>query len=156
VTGGTGARLALLAVTAVVALVLAVAVGPVLVAPADTLAVLLGLDPANPDATVLIAALRVPRALTAALAGAALGVAGLQLQTLFRNPLAEPYVLGVSAGASLGVALAVTGTARRARSPPGWAAAGGPPRSRPPRWEPRRCWAWCCCSRGPSGRGWCC
>jgi iron complex transport system permease protein len=111
VTGGTGSRLALLAVAAVVALVLAVAVGPVLVAPADTLAVLLGLDPANPDAAVLIGALRVPRALTAALAGAALGVAGLQLQTLFRNPLAEPYVLGVSAGAGLGVALAVAGTA---------------------------------------------
>ncbi|MBW0132914.1 FecCD family ABC transporter permease [Pseudonocardia abyssalis] len=101
----------LLAVAAVGALVLAVAVGPVVVSPADTVAVLLGLTPADPTAPVLIGSVRVPRALTAALAGAALGVAGLQLQTLFRNPLAEPYVLGVSAGASLGVALAVAGTA---------------------------------------------
>ena len=94
-----------------VALVAAVAVGPVLVSPADTVAVLLGLTPVDPAAPVLIGAVRVPRAVTAALAGAALGVAGLQLQTLFRNPLAEPYVLGVSAGASLGVALAVAGSA---------------------------------------------
>jgi iron complex transport system permease protein len=45
--------------------------------------------------------------LTATLAGAALGVSGLQMQTLFRNPLADPFVLGVSSGASLGVALVV-------------------------------------------------
>ncbi|MCX6462297.1 MAG: iron ABC transporter permease [Pseudonocardiales bacterium] len=104
-------RLGALAVAAGLALVAAVAVGPVVVSPLDTVAVLLGLTPADPAAPVLIGAVRVPRALTAALAGAALGVAGLQLQTLFRNPLAEPYVLGVSAGASLGVALAVAGSA---------------------------------------------
>ena len=51
--------------------------------------------------------IRVPRTLTAMLAGAALGVAGLQMQTLFRNPLADPFVLGISAGASLGVAAVV-------------------------------------------------
>jgi iron complex transport system permease protein len=50
---------------------------------------------------------RLPRAITAIFAGAALGVAGLMMQTLFRNPLAEPYILGVSSGASLGVALVV-------------------------------------------------
>jgi iron complex transport system permease protein len=50
---------------------------------------------------------RLPKALTAALAGAALGVSGLQMQTFFRNPLAGPYVLGISSGASLGVALVV-------------------------------------------------
>ncbi|MFZ4581175.1 MAG: FecCD family ABC transporter permease [Paludibacter sp.] len=48
---------------------------------------------------------RLPKALTAVLTGAALSVAGLMMQTLFRNPLAEPYILGVSSGASLGVAL---------------------------------------------------
>ncbi|HET9570976.1 MAG TPA: iron ABC transporter permease [Bacteroidales bacterium] len=48
---------------------------------------------------------RLPKALTAILAGAALSVAGLLMQTLFRNPLAGPDVLGVNAGASLGVAL---------------------------------------------------
>ncbi|MCQ2346879.1 MAG: iron ABC transporter permease [Paludibacteraceae bacterium] len=50
--------------------------------------------------------LRVPKALTAILAGAALSVSGLMMQTLFRNPLAGPYILGVSSGAGLGVAIA--------------------------------------------------
>jgi iron complex transport system permease protein len=50
---------------------------------------------------------RFPKAITAVLAGAALAVSGLQMQTLFRNPLAGPYVLGISSGASLGVALLV-------------------------------------------------
>jgi iron complex transport system permease protein len=110
-TSRTGAALGGLVVAGLVALVAAVAVGPVVVPPLDTVAVLLGLTPADPAAPVLIGAVRVPRAVTAALAGAALGVSGLQLQTLFRNPLAEPYVLGVSAGASLGVALTVAGAA---------------------------------------------
>ncbi|MFP4557629.1 MAG: iron chelate uptake ABC transporter family permease subunit [Bacteroidales bacterium] len=52
---------------------------------------------------------RLPKATTALLAGAALSVSGLQMQTIFRNPLAGPYVLGISAGASLGVAVMVLG-----------------------------------------------
>jgi iron complex transport system permease protein len=52
---------------------------------------------------------RLPKALTAVLTGAALSLSGLQMQTVFRNPLAGPYVLGISAGASLGVALFVLG-----------------------------------------------
>ena len=48
---------------------------------------------------------RLPKALTALITGAAISVAGLIMQTLFRNPLAGPYVLGVSSGASLGVAI---------------------------------------------------
>jgi iron complex transport system permease protein len=53
----------------------------------------------------IIMQLRLPKMLTAILAGASLSVAGLMMQTLFRNPLAGPYILGVSSGASLGVAL---------------------------------------------------
>jgi iron complex transport system permease protein len=53
----------------------------------------------------ILQAIRLPKALTAILAGASLSVAGLIMQTLFRNPLAGPYTLGVSSGASLGVAL---------------------------------------------------
>lgn len=49
--------------------------------------------------------LRLPKALTAVLAGAALSVSGAMMQTLFRNPLSGPYILGVSSGASLGVAM---------------------------------------------------
>ncbi|MDR1584673.1 MAG: iron ABC transporter permease [Prevotellaceae bacterium] len=50
---------------------------------------------------------RLPKTLTAVLTGASLSIAGLMMQTLFRNPLADPYILGVSSGAGLGVALAV-------------------------------------------------
>ena len=53
----------------------------------------------------LLLQLRLPKMLTAILAGASLSVAGLMMQTLFRNPLAGPYILGISSGASLGVAL---------------------------------------------------
>ena len=57
--------------------------------------------------TSIVLKFRLPKTLTAMLAGMALGVSGLLMQTYFRNPLAEPFVLGVSAGASLGVALVV-------------------------------------------------
>ena len=52
---------------------------------------------------------RIPKALTAILCGAALSLAGLLMQTLFRNPLAGPYLLGISSGAGLGVAFLVMG-----------------------------------------------
>lgn len=52
---------------------------------------------------------RLPKALAAILCGAALSVSGLQMQTLFRNPLAGPYILGISAGAGLGVAIFIMG-----------------------------------------------
>lgn len=89
---------------------LSLVVSSVWISPADIAAVLLGRAPANPAAYVLVHDVRLPRALTAILAGAALGVAGLQMQTLFRNPLADPFVLGISSGASLGVAIVVLGT----------------------------------------------
>lgn len=54
---------------------------------------------------------RLPKAITAILTGAALSLSGLLMQTLFRNPLAGPFVLGISSGASLGVALLIFGTA---------------------------------------------
>ena len=57
----------------------------------------------------IIIDIRLIKAFVAILAGAALSVSGLQMQTLFRNPLAGPYVLGVSSGASLGVALFILG-----------------------------------------------
>jgi iron complex transport system permease protein len=59
---------------------------------------------------IVVETIRLPRSLTALFAGAALGIAGLQMQTLFRNPLADPFALGISSGASLGVALVVLGT----------------------------------------------
>lgn len=64
---------------------------------------------------------RLPKALTAILAGGALAVAGVLMQTLFHNPLAGPDVLGVTSGASLGVALLTLGTSAL----PLWAVTGG-------------------------------
>ena len=58
---------------------------------------------------IIIIKSRLPKALAAVLCGAALSVSGLQMQTLFRNPLAGPYILGISSGAGLGVALYVMG-----------------------------------------------
>jgi iron complex transport system permease protein len=52
---------------------------------------------------------RLPKAFTAIIVGSGLGVSGLLMQTLFRNPLAGPFVLGISSGASLGVALVILG-----------------------------------------------
>jgi len=60
---------------------------------------------ANGINTEILLNFRLPKAITAILAGASLSVAGLMMQTLFRNSLADPYILGVSSGASLGVAL---------------------------------------------------
>ena len=53
---------------------------------------------------------RLPKAITALLVGSGLAISGLLMQTLFRNPLAGPYVLGISSGASLGVALLILGS----------------------------------------------
>ena len=55
---------------------------------------------------VIFMKLRLPRMLTAILAGASLSLAGLQMQTIFRNPLADPHIMGVSAGAGTGAAIA--------------------------------------------------
>jgi iron complex transport system permease protein len=61
------------------------------------------------DAATIIFKFRLPKAVTAAMVGVALSVSGLQMQTLFRNPMAGPYVLGISSGASLGVAFVILG-----------------------------------------------
>ncbi|MBC6480710.1 MAG: iron ABC transporter permease [Hormoscilla sp. GM7CHS1pb] len=83
------------------------AMGSVRIPLAQILTILLGYQPAKATWSSIIFKFRLPQALTAALAGAALSVSGLQMQTLFANPLAGPFVLGINAGASLGVALVV-------------------------------------------------
>ena len=84
------------------------AVGAVRIPVADVWAALTGGN--CPHTTVkIVVNIRLIKAVVALLAGAALSVSGLQMQTLFRNPLAGPYVLGVSSGASLGVALFLLG-----------------------------------------------
>lgn len=63
----------------------------------------------EPDSRAIVVDIRLLKMITATLAGMALSVSGLQMQTLFANPLAGPYVLGLSSGASLGVALLLLG-----------------------------------------------
>ena len=82
------------------------AVGAVAVPLGDVWAALTGGDCPRATAKIILN-IRLSKAVVALLAGAALSVSGLQMQTLFRNPLAGPYVLGISSGASLGVALVV-------------------------------------------------
>lgn len=81
-------------------------VGSVRISFNDILKVLLK-DSADKTLNVIIFDYRLPQALTALLAGAALAVAGLLMQTLFRNPLADPSMLGISSGASLGVGVVI-------------------------------------------------
>ena len=85
-----------------------IAVGSVNIALRDIWATLTGGECDAVTARIIID-IRLMKATVAILAGAALSVSGLQMQTLFRNPLAGPYVLGVSSGASLGVALFILG-----------------------------------------------
>lgn len=89
---------------------LSLATGSVRIPLDNVVAILLGREADKAVWSTIVLDFRLPKALTAALAGAALGVSGLQMQTLFRNPLADPFVLGISSGASLGVALIVLGT----------------------------------------------
>ncbi len=97
----------LLAGLAVLALAASVFLGSLRIPWADVGRVLIGVEPSREVWRDVIVLVRAPKTLTAVLAGAALAVAGLQMQTLFLNPLAGPFVLGVNAGASLGVALVV-------------------------------------------------
>ena len=109
-TRGTRALLLGLAVL-VVSMLLGLLVGPVRIAPGDALGWLVsfGHRPSGmteQQATIL-ADLRLPRVIVAGLVGAALSASGAAYQAVFRNPLADPYLLGAAAGAGLGATIAV-------------------------------------------------
>ncbi|MCG5516861.1 iron ABC transporter permease [Ectothiorhodospira sp. 9100] len=97
--------LAILLGGSLVAVITAVAVGSVPLTPAETLAVLTG--GGEPLHRTLILELRLPRTLAAFATGGLLAVAGALMQVLLRNPLADPYVLGLSGGAAVGALLAM-------------------------------------------------
>jgi len=88
-----------------VAFLLDVALGSVHIPLKEVIKVLFTSDSGNDTWVYIIEKIRLPKALTAIIVGCGLSVSGLQMQTLFRNPLAGPSVLGITAGASLGVAL---------------------------------------------------
>ncbi|MEQ8672436.1 MAG: iron ABC transporter permease [Aggregatilineales bacterium] len=100
-------RLALLTLIFLAAFAVNLALGSVNIPLKDVIVTLLGGEPERATWARIILMIRLPTALTATLAGAALAVSGLMMQTFFRNPLAGPFVIGISSGASLGVALVV-------------------------------------------------
>ncbi len=101
--------IAALLVTFLCAFLLNMSVGSVHIPVADTFRILTGGEAAKPSWEYILLSYRLPKALVAILVGLALPVSGLLMQTLFRNPMAEPYVLGLSSGSSLGVALVILG-----------------------------------------------
>mgnify|MGYP002622948367 CR=1 FL=1 len=97
----------LLALLVAVMLVVNILVGSVSIPAGDIVRILLGDDDAavKPSWRYIVLQSRLPQAVTAALAGGALAISGLMLQTAFRNPLAGPSIFGINSGAGLGVAL---------------------------------------------------
>ncbi len=90
-------------------ILLDIRLGSVPITFADMAGHLTGSGTLSDQQLIILTRFRLPRVATALLAGAALPLCGLQMQTLFRNPLAGPYVLGISSGASFGAALVVLG-----------------------------------------------
>lgn len=104
----TGWIFALLAILLVAMFALSLVLGSVWIPVGEVIGALRG-QGSNELWVAIVCDFRLPRAYTAVLAGAALSVSGLQMQTIFRNPLAGPYVLGISSGSSLGVAIMLLG-----------------------------------------------
>ncbi|MEQ8532275.1 MAG: iron ABC transporter permease [Imperialibacter sp.] len=101
----------LLSLVIFVLFLLSLALGSVVIPAFEALKIVSGFTSQNEAWQEIILNFRLPKALTAILVGAALGISGLQMQTFFRNPLAGPFVLGISSGASLGAALLILGGA---------------------------------------------
>jgi len=87
-----------------------ISLGSVGIGLLDTMRILTGSEAVNASHEYIILEYRLPKALSAIMVGCGLSISGLLMQTLFRNPLAGPYVLGLSSGSSLGVALLVMGS----------------------------------------------
>lgn len=105
----TTAILLCLVLLLVVAFVVNISLGSVNIPVSETIKSIFGTS-SNESWQYIINNYRIPKAFTAVLVGSGLGISGLLMQTLFRNPLAGPFVLGISSGASLGVALLLLGS----------------------------------------------
>ncbi|QRR03279.1 iron ABC transporter permease [Dyadobacter sandarakinus] len=103
-SGKSGLVLSLLLIAAAGLFLLDILLGSVKIPAAEVLNILFSKKSEHTAWQFIIEKIRLPKALTAVLAGSALSVSGLQMQTLFRNPLAGPSELGITAGAGLGVA----------------------------------------------------
>ncbi|QNM86626.1 iron ABC transporter permease [Polaribacter pectinis] len=100
----------LLSILLVVLFFVNVSLGSVSIPFKDIFNTLIGDISAKESWQTIILHFRLPKAITAVLVGSGLSICGLLMQTLFRNPLAGPFVLGISSGASLGVALLILGS----------------------------------------------
>ncbi len=100
---------AALSIMLLLAFLVNVSLGSVAIPFDEVVSGLLGFDTSKESWRYILFDYRLPKALTAVLAGGGLAVSGLLMQTLFRNPLAGPFVLGLSSGASLGVAILILG-----------------------------------------------
>lgn len=98
----------ILSILLLVLFVLDLLVGAVYIPLKDIWGAMIG-EEVNSATRLIVLDIRLMKAIVAVIAGIALSVSGLQMQTLFRNPLAGPYVLGISSGASLGVAIFILG-----------------------------------------------
>jgi iron complex transport system permease protein len=87
-----------------------ISLGSVSIPFTDIVAIIFGDETVKESWQNIILDFRIPKAITAILVGSGLSISGLLMQTLFRNPLAGPFVLGISSGASLGVALLILGS----------------------------------------------
>lgn len=99
----------ILALVLIVCILANLSLGSVAIPIQDVIASLVGSEVSKSSWEYIIVDYRLPKAITAIIAGSGLAVSGLLMQTLFRNPLAGPFVLGISSGASLGVALYILG-----------------------------------------------
>lgn len=102
-----GAGLGILAVVLLLAFLADLYFGSVRLSAGELLRALFGRSAPGSTAAKIVLIFRLPKALTALLAGSAVAISGLLMQTVFRNPLAGPFVLGINSGASLGVAVVV-------------------------------------------------
>ena len=94
----------------IITFIISISLGTVSIPLREVIISLFDGEPLKSSWKYIILDYRLPKAITAILAGGGLAVSGLLMQTLFRNPLAGPFVLGLSSGASLGVALLILGT----------------------------------------------
>jgi iron complex transport system permease protein len=101
-----------------VATVAGLVIGPVALSPVDVVRQLSGLSTSlDPREVAIVEQIRLPRVVLGLLVGSTLSVCGASYQGVFRNPLADPYLLGAAAGAGLGVTVVIVGTAEGAATP---------------------------------------
>jgi iron complex transport system permease protein len=104
---GFAMLVALLVVALVTVVLFSLATGAIRISPATILASLFGHRPLTTTQEIILLQIRLPRVLASAIVGAALAISGLMFQGLFRNPMADPYVIGSSGGAVLGACVGI-------------------------------------------------